>query len=88
MNFKRPPLMLILDCELYPNYFLLSMMDTETGKVRNFERTAEQPFDGKTVDSIMRKYLTGSFNGNNFDLPLIAAAIRGASVKHLKAILS
>ncbi len=78
--------MLILDCELYPNYFLLSMMDTETGNVRNFESTAEQVFDGKTVDSIMRKYLTGSFNGNNFDLPLIAAAIRGSSVKHLKAM--
>lgn len=78
--------MLILDTEVAPNWFLLSMMDTETGKVRTFERTAEQAFDGKTVDAIMRKYLTGSFNGNNFDLILITAAIRGSSTKHLKAL--
>lgn len=78
--------MLILDTEIYPNYFLLSMMDSNTGKVRHFERTDSHPFDGKTVAAIMRKYLTGSFNGLNFDLPLIVAAIKGATPKMLKAI--
>jgi uncharacterized protein YprB with RNaseH-like and TPR domain len=78
--------MLILDTEIFPNWFLLSMMDSETGKVRHFERTDAQQFDGKTVDAIMRKYLTGSFNGLNFDLPLIVAAIKGATPKTLKAI--
>lgn len=78
--------MLILDCECYPNYFLLAFLEVSTGKVRHFECTEAQPFDGKTVAALMAKYQTGSFNGLSYDLPLIVAAIMGAKPARLKSI--
>ena len=78
--------MLILDCECYPNYFLLAFLEVSTGKVRHFECTEAQPFDGKTVAALMVKYQTGSFNGLSYDLPLIVAAIMGAKPARLKSI--
>lgn len=78
--------MLILDCECYPNYFLLAFLEVSTGKVRYFERTEEGAFDGKTVAALMTKYQTGSFNGLSYDLPLIVAAIMGAKPAKLKSI--
>jgi DNA polymerase elongation subunit (family B) len=78
--------MLILDCECYPNYFLLAFLEVTTGKVRHFECTEAQPFDGKTVAALMAKYQTGSFNGLSYDLPLIVAAIMGAKPARLKSI--
>lgn len=77
---------IVLDVEIYVNYFLLSCENIETGNVRHFEYYDGQPLDVRTIKQIMCKATTISFNGNNFDLPIIAAALRGYSVKQLKGM--
>lgn len=76
--------MLVLDTEIYSNYFLLSFMHTKTGKVRTFEMYDGQPLDHSGIVRTMSRYTTISFNGNNFDIPIIVAAIQGFDCQALK----
>lgn len=77
---------LVYDIEIYSNYLLVSFLNVDTGNVRHLEAFDGQPLDIKTLRAILQRYRLVSFNGNNFDMPIIAAAIRGASVVELKRI--
>lgn len=70
---------LILDLEIYRDYFLAMFKNVDTGNVRGFELHADQPFDVKTVRAILNKYRLVTFNGLNFDMPLLMLALRGAN---------
>ena len=78
--------MLVIDVEIYRDYFLLSALQPETGKVRHFEIYDDHRFNPKELNGLMRSYTTVSFNGNNFDLPLILMALHGAKPEALKRI--
>jgi len=78
--------MVILDTEVYKDYFLLCVLDLDTGKTRRFEMYEGKAFDVETVTKLMQKYTTVSFNGINFDLPILVAALHGCSCAQLKAI--
>lgn len=78
--------MLILDTEVYKDYFLASFLQLDTGKIRHFEMYDSHPLDRKTIAGIMRGYTTVSFNGNNFDLPIIVAALKGADCENVKRL--
>lgn len=77
---------LVFDCEVYKDYFLLSFLNADTENVRHFELYDGQEFDAKTVKQILAKYRVVSFNGNNFDLPLISMALQGASNQAIKNV--
>lgn len=76
----------ILDVECYENYFLLSFMDDEKKTFREFELHCDQELDRKSIIRIMSKYTTVSFNGLNYDLTMITAALKGWSNKALKRL--
>ena len=78
--------MVILDTEVYKDYFLLCVLELDTGKTRRFEMYEGKAFDVETVTKLMQKYTTVSFNGINFDLPILVAALAGCSCAQLKAI--
>ena len=78
--------MLILDTECYTNYWLISFLSVDTGKIRSFELHDDQPLDVRTVSGLMRKYTTISFNGLSYDLPMITAALSGWNNLKLKAL--
>lgn len=69
---------LILDLEIYGNYFLAMFKNVDTGNVRGFELFDGQAFDVATVRAILKKYRLVTFNGLNFDMPLLMLALRGA----------
>lgn len=78
--------MLIIDTEIYSDYFLVSALNTETGKITHIEAFDGQPINKKRLHTLMTEYVTMSFNGNHFDLPLIAAALNGYSIAQLKKL--
>ena len=78
--------MIILDCETYTNYFLLSMLDTDSGKIKDFELFDGQDFDAKTVTAILKKHTTLGFNSSNYDMPVIVAALRGDTNAQIKQL--
>ena len=47
-----------------------------TGNTRSFELFADHPLDMDTIRSIVAKSRLVSFNGNNFDIPLLSLALR------------
>ena len=76
--------LITIDVEIYENYFLLSALNSANGKVKHFEMYGGQPLNKPALMKLMSENTTLSFNGNNFDLPLIAAALGGWSVSKLK----
>lgn len=75
---------LILDLEIYRDYFLAMFKNVDTGNVRGFEIYEGQAFDVDTVRAILKKYRLVTFNGLNFDMPLLMLALRGADNRLIK----
>ena len=85
-NLTGHPHMIILDCETYKNYFLVSMLDTATKKTIDFELYDNHPIDSKKLAAIMRQHTTLGFNSSNYDLPVIVAALRGDTNAQIKQL--
>jgi hypothetical protein len=80
---------IFLDIECYVDYFLVMFMD-ERGRTAAFEQYEDKALD---TDGVLR-FLTNpnveiiTFNGNNYDLPILRMALAGASCEDLKAASS
>lgn len=75
---------LVLDIEIYSNYLLVMFKSVDTLKVRYFEAFPGQDLDVQTILGILREYTVISFNGIDFDMPLLFLALKGASVAEVK----
>lgn len=76
--------MIVLDCEVYRDYFLASFKNLDGGKVANVEMYDDQPLDRRKLKAMMAKYTTISFNGLGYDLLIIVAALEGFTNQQLK----
>lgn len=77
--------MLIVDTEVYRNYFLLAALDLDSGDVRHFEMYLGHPLDDG-IRQIMTRHTTVGFNSVGYDLPIIAAALAGMTNRELKVL--
>ena len=90
---------LVFDIECYPNYFLISFMSITTKKVVYFEFSEDQTegnfdelpaiqvkgnFDPAKLQWIINNFELISFNGINYDLPILALALAGKTAWQLK----
>lgn len=81
--------MLYLDVETYPDYFLIAML-SDTGNVATFERYPGADFDTRKLQITLSRHTNITFNGNSYDMPMVAAAIEGwdnAALKRLSDML-
>lgn len=74
----------VFDIELYRDYFLIMFRDIATGKTAGFEMFDGQALDVKGVRKVIKSSTLVSFNGNNFDLPIMSLALTGADNAKLK----
>lgn len=77
--------MLIIDCEVYSNYFLFACINTDSGKVTYIEKFNDSAFDSKLLAKAMSKHTTVSFNGLSYDLPIISTVLNGKTNAQIKA---
>jgi hypothetical protein len=77
--------MLIIDTEVYRDYFLLAALDLDTGNIRTFEMYPKRPLDDG-IRQIMTENVTVGFNSVGYDLPIIAAALAGMTNHELKIL--
>ena len=77
--------MIVIDTEVYKDYFLLAAKHLGSGKIKTFEMYAGHQPDLPAIKKLMQS-TTISFNGLNFDLILIAALLDGADCAKLKSI--
>lgn len=76
----------ICDIEVYPNFFCAGFKRPSDGRVAYFELSERTPtLDVRRLERIIRKNRIITFNGLNYDMPLLWLAIRGWSNKQLKA---
>lgn len=80
----------LCDIEVYRNYLLVGFRNAETGNVRQFEAHGEDASlsaeDIRSVKAIFERYRVITFNGNNYDVPIISVALQGATCAKLKEI--
>lgn len=76
---------LVVDCEVYMNYFLVAFASLTTGKVFYLETTTVLDSESRAQLSwVLAHFKTVSFNGLGFDLPILALALAGQSTDQLK----
>lgn len=75
---------LVFDIECYCNYFLIAFKSLTSGKVIYFERTPDQDFDSRKLKWVIDNFCLVSFNGWNYDIPILALALAGKTTEQLK----
>lgn len=75
---------LVFDIECYENYFLIAFTSLASGKVIYFERTPNHDFNADKLRWIINTFCLVSFNGINYDIPILALALAGKSTSQLK----
>lgn len=78
------PPVIVLDTEVYRDYFLVAGMNVSTGATFELEQFEGHPLDTARLSRILRKHTLVTFNGAGFDLLLISYAIGGATCEQLK----
>lgn len=76
---------LVCDIEIFPNYFLAAFMSMETGKAWFVECDATgfgqlMKDDCAWLEWVLHHFEIVTFNGRNFDVPLLALALDGRTV--------
>lgn len=73
-----------LDCEVYRNYFLCKVKRIDTGAVRVFEQYEGHDLDRSGLLSTLERIIAVTFNGRNYDFPIIGLALTGAPCETIK----
>lgn len=83
--FAVPPgSVFIFDTECYPNFWYAAFKCVKTGKVVAFENSPVSTVDAPLLMWMLWRYCFVGFNSRNYDMPMIALAIRGATCGQLK----
>jgi len=77
--------MIVVDTEVYRDYFLLAALDLDTGKVQHFEMYSGHALDDG-IRALMTSRTTVGFNSAGYDLPMIAAAVAGKTCAEIKTL--
>jgi hypothetical protein len=75
----------VCDTECYRDYWLISFKNIDTGNVRSLELYEGHPLDVDQLKKILASYTVITFNGRNYDMPMIALALTGVDNATLKA---
>lgn len=85
MNIQPLTKFNIVDIETYPNYFLVQFLNQD-GEYAAFElHDSSEPLDVYSIRETMNSAPTITFNGNNYDIPILTYALSGASNEDIKA---
>lgn len=65
-----------LDIECYRDYFLVALKGVESRRVATFEFYKNHPLDRRGLLKALRRYRLITFNGINYDIPILALSLR------------
>lgn len=87
MTFYDPEKTLITDTECYPNFWSIGFQRLSDGKTVVFEHSVRKPLTDEErarIRKLMLRHFIITYNGINYDFPMIWKAISGASNAELK----
>jgi hypothetical protein len=73
-----------MDIECYRDFFLVKFCDIATLEFAEFDAYPGKPLDIAGVCAILERVTIVTFNGNNYDVPMMAAALKGYECHALK----
>ncbi len=76
---------LVMDIECYVDYFLVMFRRSDTDTVRKYEKFIGVDLNLEEIQRIMNNYRVVTFNGTDYDIPMLTYALRGASCAELKS---
>lgn len=74
-----------LDIECFHNWFLVGITDRATGTEWDFQMVPGAPLDIASITTLLQHYTIVTFNGVNYDLPILLLALKGVDNATLKA---
>lgn len=77
---------LVFDAEVYWDFWCVSFLDPTTGKCVTFRSDLLGDGDLDRLKRIMLRNALISFNGNNYDVPIVFAMISGMSCSNIKRL--
>ena len=84
--------LVVLDCEIYPNYSLFAFKNIDNNNVITIELKGENSFlddmQHRKLNTIMQKRTTFGFNSRNYDIPIILYALRRKTCAELHKMSS
>lgn len=83
-RYSAPRKTCVFDSECYVNYWAIAFRCVETGETRSFEMFNDSELDVKAIARVFKNWRVVSFNGINYDMPMIALAMSGATNGELK----
>lgn len=84
MNYSNPRPTVTMDTECFFDVWAIAFRCVETGRTKIFEQLEDTQLDRAGMAAFLKKYRIISFNGNNYDLPMISLALKGATTQQLK----
>lgn len=75
----------VMDTEVYQDYFLAMFRNVQDGHVCGWDAFPGQTLNTAAIAGLMASFRVVSFNGNNFDIPLLSMALKGADCAKIKA---
>lgn len=79
-----PKRTLILDIEIFSNFFYAGFLDVETGKLASVEQSEDTTLDIPKLRRLLMGNRLVTFNGATFDLPLCSLALTGQPTDRIK----
>ena len=76
---------LILDIECYINYFLVKFKTVGEDYYFEYEQTSDIPLAISSIRGLLKKHEIITFNGINYDIPMLRLALDGATNRELKS---
>ena len=79
--------LVVLDCEIYPNYSLFAFKNIDNDRVVTIEVKGEDSYlddnQHRKLNTIMQKRTTFGFNSRNYDIPIVLYALRHKTCSEL-----
>jgi hypothetical protein len=84
--------LIVLDCEVYPNYTLFAFKNIDDGRTITIEiKGQDNVLDNQSyrqLNTIMQKRVTFGFNSRNYDIPVILYALKRKSASQIHKLSS
>ena len=79
--------LVVLDCEVYPNYTLFAFKNIDNQNILTVEIKGSDSFlddeSYRKLNTIMKKRMTFGFNSRNYDIPVILFALKRKTAKEI-----
>ena len=73
---KPPRPRLVADIECYTDFFCINFVEIDGSRRKYFEFYEGHPLDRQGIIRILTKFTIVTFNGNNYDVPMLRLALR------------